>query len=554
MTAIPPNTLVQNRYLVVQTIGTGETGEVYLGVDQWSGSAVALKRTAGGADTGALETASKTLANLRHPVLPKVIDNFTDDGQHFLVMEHITGENMQSRLEEARKPFPLTWTMFWADQMLDALNYLHSHQPPIVHGDIKPANFKLTDENHIVLLDHNMGKPGSVAAENQRRVNPFASPECLRGERPTPSCDLYSFAASFYELMTNLTPPDASKRFDAVRSGLPDPLISPFRANPEIPMDVSEVLIRGLDLSPEKRFQAAVEMQRDMRRAYKKNKDAMSARTLMFDSGEQPTVPLSDGPVSRSDAVTEDSGQIRELTAAAATMVDEVPTKTHVEPADDTAAPTEILPASVMDGIKQGDIKTEEYPADSPVPWGGTPPAQEPTPVSSPVSAQGTAPTVQTPSYTQAAAASLSGSRPAMVSPSQQAPQQKRSKAGIVVGLLVAFLLIGGIGAVGAWYAYSRYYKADVASPTPTATPAASPSPVQEVVSNTATNSGTNTATTPNVNTASVDNRVTVTSTTPAPVKQQPVLPARTPRTVQPPSTKPSAKPPTGDDRTIIKQ
>ena len=135
--------MVQSRYLVVQLIGKGGMGEVYLAVDQRLGSAVALKRTSFAEDANlaaAFEREAKILARLRHPVLPKVSDHFMDGGDQFLVMEHISGEDLSNRLENSGKAFPLSWVMFWADQLLDALSYLHSHEPPIIHRDIKPQN------------------------------------------------------------------------------------------------------------------------------------------------------------------------------------------------------------------------------------------------------------------------------------------------------------------------------------------------------------------------------------------------------------------------------
>ena len=131
MKPLAPNSMIQNRYLIVQMIGKGGMGEVYLAVDQRLGSAVALKRTFF-SDNNALGTAfereARILGRLRHPVLPKVIDHFSENGDQFLVMEHISGDDLAKRLENATEPFPLSWVMFWADQMLDALSYLHSHE------------------------------------------------------------------------------------------------------------------------------------------------------------------------------------------------------------------------------------------------------------------------------------------------------------------------------------------------------------------------------------------------------------------------------------------
>src|SRR6476469_413899 len=161
MKPLAPNSLIQNRYLIVHHIGKGGMGEVYLAVDQRLGSAVAVKRTSFAEDAmlaAAFEREAKILARLRHPVLPKVSDHFVDGDEQYLVMEHISGDDLSKRLESAGKPFPVSWVMFWADQLLDALSYLHSHEPPIIHRDIKPQNLKLTDENHIVLLDFGLSK------------------------------------------------------------------------------------------------------------------------------------------------------------------------------------------------------------------------------------------------------------------------------------------------------------------------------------------------------------------------------------------------------------
>ena len=97
MKPLAPNTLLQNRYLVVHLIGKGGMGEVYLAVDQRLGSAVALKRTSFSDDealANAFEREARTLARLRHTVLPKVSDHFIENENQYLVMEHISGEDL----------------------------------------------------------------------------------------------------------------------------------------------------------------------------------------------------------------------------------------------------------------------------------------------------------------------------------------------------------------------------------------------------------------------------------------------------------------------------
>src|SRR4028119_204336 len=236
MKPIAPNTLIQNRYLIVQLIGKGGMGEVYLAVDQRLGSAIALKRTFFSDDATlghAFEREARTLARLRHPVLPKVSDHFTEEGTQYLVMEHISGEDMAKRLETNSSSFPISWVLFWADQLLDALNYLHSHEPPIIHRDIKPQNLKLTDENSIILLDFGLsknnagdtwhipsGSTGSVVGYTPH----YAPMEQIRGTGTSPRSDIYALSATIYQLMSNVVPSDALTRADALLNGMEDPI------------------------------------------------------------------------------------------------------------------------------------------------------------------------------------------------------------------------------------------------------------------------------------------------------------------------------------------
>jgi len=277
MKPLAPNTLLQNRYLTVHLIGKGGMGDVYLAIDQRLGSAVALKRTFFSGDEimgNAFEREARTLARLRHNVLPKVSDHFTEDDTQYLIMEHIAGDDLAKRLEINQKPFPLDWVLFWADQLLDALGYLHSQDPPILHRDIKPQNLKLTDENSIVLLDFGLSKntigvtrtltTGSVVGYTPH----YAPMEQIRGMGTSPRSDIYSLSATLYQLLTNVVPPDVLTRAEELLSGKPDPIEPIYKINSEIPKKVSDVILKGIAVSQEQRFADAREMQKALREAH----------------------------------------------------------------------------------------------------------------------------------------------------------------------------------------------------------------------------------------------------------------------------------------------
>lgn len=278
MKPLAANTLLQNRYLIVHLIGRGGMGDVYLAIDQRLGSAVALKRTFFSGDemlAGAFEREARTLGRLRHHALPKVSDHFTEDDTQYLIMEHIAGDDLAKRLEQRRKPFPVDWVMFWADQLLDALNFLHSQEPPIIHRDIKPQNLKLTDDNSVVLLDFGLSKntigeirsaatTGSVVGFTPH----FAPLEQIRGMGTSPRSDVYSLSATLYQLLTNCVPPETLVRAEDLLSGKPDPIKPIFEINDQVSKPISDVILKGMEVSQEKRFADAREMQQALRAVF----------------------------------------------------------------------------------------------------------------------------------------------------------------------------------------------------------------------------------------------------------------------------------------------
>jgi serine/threonine protein kinase len=330
MKPLAQNTMIQNRYLIVQLIGKGGMGEVYLAVDQRLGSAVALKRTFFAGDEmlgNAFEREARILARMRHPVLPKVSDHFAEGDEQYLVMEHISGDDLAKRLEVAQKPFPLSWVMFWADQLLDALSYLHSHEPPIIHRDIKPQNLKLTDENHVILLDFGLSKSstgqtnlsdvarqGSSTGSVVGYTPHYAPMEQIRGIGTNPRSDLYSLSATLYQLLTNSVPADALSRADLMLTGKDDPIKPLNELNAEIPKAVSDVILRGMEVSQEKRFETAREMQKALRKAFASMQSAMTAQTVAFSAQTQMPGSEADRPIAPSMDKTEvmDFGKVHD--------------------------------------------------------------------------------------------------------------------------------------------------------------------------------------------------------------------------------------------------
>jgi serine/threonine protein kinase len=274
---IAPNTLLQNRYLVLKQIGQGGMGAVYIATDQRFGSTVALKETFFTEESmrKAFEREARLLNHLRHPALPRVSDHFMEEEGQFLVMEYIAGDDLAEKLQERGGAFPPSEVLNWADQLLDALDYLHTQDPSVIHRDIKPQNLKLTPRNAIVLLDFGLAK-GTPAVQMSKMTatgsvfgysRNYAPLEQIQGSGTDPRSDLYSLAATLYHLITGHTPPDAVTRATAVLNGQPDPLRPANEVHAQVMPAVAQVLSNAMALNASQRPQTATAMREALREA-----------------------------------------------------------------------------------------------------------------------------------------------------------------------------------------------------------------------------------------------------------------------------------------------
>jgi formylglycine-generating enzyme required for sulfatase activity len=293
------NTILQKRYRIIRQIGHGGMGAVYEAIDERVSSVVALKETF--ADNQAMREAfereAKLLANLEHEAFPRVMDYFSEGDGQYLVMELVRGNDLGELLGLRESAFGINKVLEWADQLLDALEDLHSYRPPILHRDIKPSNLKLTSKKgKIILLDFGIAKgaagqmslvetTGSVGSYTphyasleqslraDRRwidvlsiVNSPAVEEILR-KGTDPRTDLYALGATLYHLMTGQLPIDAPTRAMAVWSGKPDQLRPAHEVNAAVPAAVGAVVGRAMALDRNQRPSSAREMRAALREA-----------------------------------------------------------------------------------------------------------------------------------------------------------------------------------------------------------------------------------------------------------------------------------------------
>jgi eukaryotic-like serine/threonine-protein kinase len=319
---LEPETILQERYRILRQLGQGGMGAVYEAIDLRLDTTVALKETLFVEEKlrRQFEREARLLARLHHPALPRVSDHFAEAEGAFLVMQFIGGDDLAEMITRRRGPFPLEQVLLWADQLLDALDYLHTQDPQIIHRDIKPQNLKLSARGQIILLDFGLAK-GQVGEMSRVTTSAsifgytpnYAPLEQIQGLGTDPRSDIYALAATLYHLLTNVKPPDALSRAAAIVNGQPDPLLPAHEINAAVGSTVAAVLQRAMAQNRDQRYETAAAM----RNALQTGNEATvggrdEAATVLFQSPSaaatrlgvaNPTVPVSSGSLSEATVV-----------------------------------------------------------------------------------------------------------------------------------------------------------------------------------------------------------------------------------------------------------
>jgi serine/threonine protein kinase len=262
-------TVLRDRYKVVELVGHGGMGAVYRADDlRLEGRQCAVKEVIpeSGASPAALEQAQEqfrreasTLARLDHPNLPKVSDFFSDDGRDYLVMDFVPGRDLKQLMDESRRRGQFLdeeLVLAWAEQLCQALIYLHGQDPPILHRDIKPANVKLTPAGTIKLVDFGLVK--LMALDDARTITilqgrgtvQYTPLEQYGGDtgHTDARSDIYCLGATLYHLLTNQPPIDAKQRFLK-----PDSLPAPHELNPRLSPQTENAILWAMSMHPDDR-------------------------------------------------------------------------------------------------------------------------------------------------------------------------------------------------------------------------------------------------------------------------------------------------------------
>jgi len=261
---LPPQSLLQQRYVIVGQAGKGGMGAVYQAVDtRDTHHRVAIKEMSQGhlsdaelaGATAQFQREAALLSRLSHPNLPHIYDAFNERGRSYLVMDFIDGKTLLQQLKETGShPLPVAQVLGYALQLCNVLAYLHQQQPPIIFRDLKPTNVMVTANGHVFLIDFGIAR---IFKEGQEQDTAFlgspgyAAPEQHGSAQTNPRSDLYSLGATLHFCLTGRDPYNAEDRFTF-------PPVRQF--NPQVPVELDQLVQRLLALDERQRPASAVEV------------------------------------------------------------------------------------------------------------------------------------------------------------------------------------------------------------------------------------------------------------------------------------------------------
>lgn len=273
---LEPGTVLRNRYEILELVGQGGMGAVYKAADRrLEGRVCAIKEvlptlTASAVSEEELDqmseqfrTEASILSRLDHPNLPKVSDYFAIKVREYLVMDYVAGRDLQEILHEQQKCGGMLdeqQVLSWAAQLLDALEYLHEQEPPVVHRDVKPSNIKLTPRGTVKLVDFGLVKvlhtddSRTVTVVQGRGTAAYTPLEQYGGDTGFTDArsDIYGLGATLYHLLAGVPPADAKERF--LRPGV---LVSLRQMNPQVSPRVERAIFQALAMHPNERPSSA---------------------------------------------------------------------------------------------------------------------------------------------------------------------------------------------------------------------------------------------------------------------------------------------------------
>jgi serine/threonine protein kinase len=271
-----PRTDIAKRFELIGRTGQGSMSKVWRARDSKTGQIVALKvldkvKTKKFEERfpGLRKPSEGVVAlSLKHPNIVRTLEyGMTMDDEPFLVMEFVDGVGLSLLVDlqnERMEEFRLRYIL----QLGDAVRYFH--QQGWIHRDICPRNVLVKEDNNVKLIDFGLAVPNTPpfqAPGNRTGTANYMAPELIKRLKTDQRIDIYSFSVSCFEMFTRRYPWESTETFEAARQRMNSTPISILKVRPNMDRELAEVIMRGLAVQPDERWQSMSEMLRPLRLA-----------------------------------------------------------------------------------------------------------------------------------------------------------------------------------------------------------------------------------------------------------------------------------------------
>lgn len=255
-------TLIDGKYKILSEIGHGGMSTVYLAINEKANKPWAVKevRKSVRKDFDILRQSliveTDLLKRLNHPNLPSIVDVIDSEENFLIVMDYIEGITLDRMLQEHGEASQRD-VVYWAMQLCDVLEYLHSRPNPIIYRDMKPSNIMLKSDGDVVLIDFGTAreyKEKNVADTTCLGTQGYAAPEQFGGMGQTDArTDIYCLGATMYHLLTGHNP-----------SQPPYEMYPITHWKPELSSGLEKIVQKCTNKNPQHRYQSASELKYDL--------------------------------------------------------------------------------------------------------------------------------------------------------------------------------------------------------------------------------------------------------------------------------------------------
>lgn len=311
-------------YKILEPIGSGGMGEVYLAEDESLGRQVALKVLprdvlADENRLGRFQREANAVSALNHPNILTIFEFAQEDNLHFFASEFIKGQTLRERME--RGPLRVTETLEIAIQICSALGA--AHEAGVIHRDIKPENLMIREDGYVKVLDFGLAKQIEKVASDEAKTTiaqrfslpgmimgtvSYMSPEQARGTRIDSRSDIFALGIVMYEMLTGKPPFRGETATDVIAELIQTDPPLPSSINWHVPTSLDEIVEQAIEKDPSKRFQSAKELLDSLKRLLKRIElDAEVRHTVISDPGQRKTVTISAEQIAEASGSQADS-------------------------------------------------------------------------------------------------------------------------------------------------------------------------------------------------------------------------------------------------------